>query len=449
MELLMLLIATIFLLVAHQCTSLSFKHKIVRSEETGAYYLLVSNGVRRHIPDDTTLKIILADTMNFERGGIAAISEEILSYFALDRSTPSLHMSNPFPDEKMRVFIQHFEIVEYPWFWTDSYKLPGLFNPAFVQWQGGPLVAWRGGPIATTHLKFGWLSEDYSRLEENREYLGLSAAQDHIVKGMVFNHTQEDPRMLVMSDGRLMVCYIGCIDDCPPDTFNTSVIYFYASVNPNTNKIVFGPSILLDYASWEKPDEMHYYHGQRTVKQKNWVPFEYNKTLHFVHTFYPMQVVKVIGHDYNNFGRMELVIKQTEMLPLPWKRAYGWPIRGGTPAILVRGVYLSLFHAVVKKSNYRERHTYVMGAVTFCPHPPFNLLSMSAVPIAKQMLYDGRWAAPDIFYVVFPAGIHLTDDGNYLWVTLGHQDGDGYMIKLEVEGLFNSMHTFGTCAAQM
>ncbi len=60
----------------------------------------------------------------------------------------------------------------------------------------------------------------------------------------------------------------------------------------------------------------------------------------------------------------------------------------GTPAILVNDVYLALFHtkAYVQKPYYNI-YSYFMGAITFCPHPPFNLHSMSSQPIAHEDWY--------------------------------------------------------------
>lgn len=49
--------------------------------------------------------------------------------------------------------------------------------------------------------------------------------------------------------------------------------------------------------------------------------------------------------------------------------------------------------------------TYLMGAITFCPHPPFNIHAITYQPIVNQSFYDGPWIWPSLDFGVYPSGI--------------------------------------------
>lgn len=419
------------------------KHRIVESEETGTFYLIQSNAIRKHIPDSYTLQLLLGDTLRVdEEQQVTKVSENLLEFFQYEKM-PSLLVENDYPDEKIRAFVQHFEIVDYPFYWTDTHIIKGYFNSAIIRWHNASLIAYRGGRKTRTQLSFSWMSDDFKTVDLDREYLGLMGrGQGALVKKSgAFDHSEEDPRMLVLSNNRLMVSYISCLNDCPDYYFNTTITFFTMNLNKQTNQIEFGKSIYLDYSSWQAPEEYTYVQGIRTVKQKNWVPFEYNGAIHFIHTFYPLQVLEVIGRDANGFGIMKYVVKDTDLYAIPWKKSFGWPIRGGTAAIKVRGVYLTIFHAV----TVLDKLVYTMGALTFCAEPPFNILSMSKVPITKSLLYDGEWANSGVYYVVFPCGIQLSEDEQLLYISLGHNDRDTMVLKFEVDALLESLSPIAEC----
>lgn len=54
-------------------------------------------------------------------------------------------------------------------------------------------------------------------------------------------------------------------------------------------------------------------------------------------------------------------------------------------------MYLAFFHTRSIIQAGSKRFTYFMGAMTFCPEPPFHVHSMSQYPILETNMYDGPW----------------------------------------------------------
>lgn len=440
------------------------KNMIVKVNETGALYLLQSTGIRQRVPDAHTLNAVLLgaieqrhsqkqehhnqtrlskdDHIRLKREAmenVPTVPEKVLTIFE-EKPMPSLVPKDKYPDEAMRVFIQYFEIVNYPHYWIDTKLFRNYFNGAVVRWQNATLLCYRGGPSYYSHLRFSWMSDDFSSVDLEREYLGIRG-RDETKYVREATHTQEDPRMLVLSNGTLVVMYVACRGDCGP-IFNTTIAYTMLTFNKTSGKVDFSDSVYLDVEPYMKPSDHHYVNGKASIKQKNWVPFEYNHTLYFATHLYPMQVVEVIGKDSNNIGQLLWLTQVAVAPPIPWHRKFGLPIRGGTAAILVRGVYLAFFHTT---SAALGKLTYFMGAMTFCAQPPFNLLSISNVPIAKTFLYDGKWTNGGVYYVIFPQGIQLSEDNEHVFLSLGHNDVDMYVLKFRLNELLESLEEVSKC----
>jgi hypothetical protein len=103
-------------------------------------------------------------------------------------------------------------------------------------------------------------------------------------------------------------------------------------------------------------------------------------------------------------------------------------IRGGTPPVLVDGLYWTFFHSSVPwVSRFRR---YYMGAVAFEAEPPFTPLLITHEPLLTGNQND-RWA-PGKPLVVFPCGARIKDDKWLItygindlssgWVEIPHED---------------------------
>jgi hypothetical protein len=241
--------------------------------------------------------------------------------------------------------------------------------------------------------------------------------------------------------------------------------------NDPNGHVLFGPPWRL------YPPEWPAYSG----KEKNWSPFVHNSTnVYFIKSINPLVVCGVREYDaiVRDAANETLHVVEGEperaastfvvsaAPPVPFTIDWGHGhMRGGSPAVLVNdSYYLSFFHTATRLigSGYT---TYFMGAYAFSRDPPFHLLAVSRYPIIDDALYLGPWNTrfPNrrIDYVVrylslsllplrhlsltvlsalrqvFP--MHFDLRGDWVHVTIGHQDAHGWLLTLPLEGLLWSM----------
>ena len=147
--------------------------------------------------------------------------------------------------------------------------------------------------------------------------------------------------------------------------------FFTIAKNDSVGNSDIGPIVELRYSKYG-------------AHQKSWVMLLFDSELYFFQNINPLRVLKYTGVDKNNSTANLDEIYEGEYVNLPWKKIYGDNLRGGTPAILVNNVYLSFFHSVVRFQEPFTQHTYFMGAISFCPRPPFHVHSTSEHPIVQE-----------------------------------------------------------------
>ena len=402
---------------------------VVRSNSTNKIYLLLlDKKVKRIIPDNETVQFF-----EYNPHSLTEVDETYLDTFKNRSPVISLLTSRRnTPDERMRNYIHTIKAVHEPTFWKDEYFLDGLGNPSitFVGKKKEFLLSWRIFDDKT--LKFGWL-----KLGDNRTYsnysmstdLGLGPDNDFLVQKQDFNYDQQDPRLLIENETTIVISYSIFLGSRPNGLFKQSMV----RLRIDEEKAIFSKSSLLESTELFK-NEQH---------QKNWIPFIYEKRLLFVQSICPFHVIELVNEE-NIRPEVKSVVKNNTT-DLPWKGWHGWPLRGGTPAILVRGVYLSFFHVIFMFQFPYKMRTYFMGALTFCPTPPFPFHSMSSHPIIREALYQGPWINIKMDYVVFPTGITLDPDGKHLWLSFGWQDKHGWLVKMEIDELLSSLTIISEC----
>jgi hypothetical protein len=195
----------------------------------------------------------------------------------------------------------------------------------------------------------------------------------------------------------------------------------------------------------------------REVHAKNFIPFLYNDHIHLISSFSPMIVLRLDTQTEGGHGLVTVVtseVPKTDDAPhvysLPWLEEYGAHIRGGTPLVPVPGhdYFLTFFHTRVHGPacesvflslyyywatifwSFVFRLTvlfvrivkqirrvvgvdhYFMGAMTICPHPPFEIKHMSRYPLVPDPLWctlDARTKLiADFFMSYIRAAIYLT-----------------------------------------
>lgn len=173
----------------------------------------------------------------------------------------------------------------------------------------------------------------------------------------------------------------------------------------------------------------------KNTHQKNWSPFLYNKTVHFVQSINPLVVMQMSWDSSSE----QAVVKDFSSSPhvhLKWRHG---ELRGGTNAIFVGDRYLSFFHSVGYFPN-NPMKTYVMGGYTFSAEPPFRLLEYSLVPITHEMFLTGPWDPlknRGIDYCFFPMSFYLED--NVIVLSFGFNDKYGFLAKMELSQVMRSL----------
>ncbi len=140
--------------------------------------------------------------------------------------------------------------------------------------------------------------------------------------------------------------------------------------------------------------------------QKNWVIFFHDGKLHLLYKSRPWVIFRFGQTWSENESFMD-------------NEGVSWPfgdIRGGTPPVLVDGLYWTFFHSSLPwKGNYRR---YFAGAVAFESQPPFKPVLITKEPIlagSQNDIWEQRKPP-----CVFPCG-SVIRNGTWL-VTMGVND---------------------------
>lgn len=162
-------------------------------------------------------------------------------------------------------------------------------------------------------------------------------------------------------------------------------------------------------------------------QEKNWSPFEYNGELHFIYKITPHVIMKL-----SDAAQKEIQLihnEETFHVPKFWR--WGEP-RGGTPAILVDGEYLTFFHSSFRA---KDKLIYVMGAYTFESKPPFNIKKFSRFPIIFKNCYSAplKNTADQNKRVIFPTGLIRMNDKLYLFC--GENDCAIRVLEIDTQSL--------------
>jgi predicted GH43/DUF377 family glycosyl hydrolase len=216
----------------------------------------------------------------------------------------------------------------------------------------------------------------------------------------------------------------------------------YLIYNDNTTVINPTDKQRRDMYLTELVQKDDHFHAGKTVKlthkdkysttkwQKNWVPFEWNKTLLVAYSINPHEIL----YPDLSTGESESIFETT--FPGNW---WMWGhLRGGTPALSVDGEYLAFFHSAIptvsSSTDGKVMHHYYMGAYTFSAHPPFNITKVSPFPIVARGFYT-KSTTPK--RVIFPGGFVV--DGPYIHIAYGKDDHEVWILTLDKAKLLKSL----------
>lgn len=289
------------------------------------------------------------------------------------------------------------------------------FNPSFIKTEDGYLLTFRHLPDPLQP----WLSNIYIvKLDDSFEEVSVPQVLDtRRYNKLGIPSQSEDARIFAFNES-IYIIYNDNIEQINPSLLQRRDIYI-AEVLEEGNKFVLSKPIKLYHSI--------FYNTQSW--QKNWSPFVYNDSLLFIYSLRPHEVIHA---DLNSGICVEL--KKTPSL-FTWNM--GDP-RGGTPALLVDGEFLTFFHSQIftKSSVSKEiaRHHYFMGAYTFSAEPPFMITRYTPSPIIGKKFYTESTADKR---VIFPGGFIVAEP--YIYLVYGKDDREIWIAVIDKKELYAFM----------
>jgi predicted GH43/DUF377 family glycosyl hydrolase len=293
-------------------------------------------------------------------------------------------------------------------------EFPCIWNPSLIKSKEGFLFTFRYC-LAPTRP---WIS-----------YVGcvmLNDSLEPISKPQLLNTREPgDPTSSQAEDARVFVC-------------NGQAYLLYNDnieiENPKAEhrRDMFIAKILYQQGHFKLSKPIKLYHPEKYRQsrvQKNWVPFDWKGNILFAYSINPHEVL------YPNLITGECYSVSEVPFGTYWRWGH-W--RGGTPALLVDGDYLSFFHSSTIKSSEASNgvvmYHYYMGAYTFASEPPFDVIATSTSPIIGNGFYthsgyDKR--------VIFPGGFALV--GPTIYVAYGKDDGEAWIAIIDKVKLKKSL----------
>ena len=304
---------------------------------------------------------------------------------------------------------------------TKRIEIPGFpyaFNPAIVRWQGRLLMSFRVIPERkqsfNSEIGLVWLNEEFDPIS-TPQLLSLRE-EDSTVPCRA-----EDARLIVVGE-KLYIVY----DDNEEEKISKGGFRIYVS------ELIYDSE---HFIARNVEGLFHFEGESKERREKSWVPFNYHGNLLLAYSILPHRIF---------FPRLDgsghcLTIEETRG-DIQWD--FG-ELRGGTPGILDGWEYLAFFHSTKKMatihSNGKPTLHYFLGAYTFSSSPPFEITQISPEPIVGENFYHGIPYTPYWHPVqaIFPCG-YISDE-NYIWIAYGRQDHECWIVKLEKNGLLQSL----------
>jgi predicted GH43/DUF377 family glycosyl hydrolase len=300
---------------------------------------------------------------------------------------------------------------------------PKAFNPSLIPYEEGYLLSFRVRsrfiPLLRRHLS---QEEKKSTSRKDDSFIGVvkldknlkvSAATVQLLNLFSYaseiSSTAEDARLLKI-ENRIFIFF----NDLPPAyTKGGFAMYFGELVEEGGRFVLKEPAKLLKYA-------------QAIPIEKNWTPFISDGKLYLIYSDQPRTILEV---DWNTGHCTEVVRSR-----LDWNWNWG-QIRGGTPACLVEGKFVTVFHSniFVKSLKQSNQRNYVMGMYTFDEKPPFTVRQMTAHPLGRLVDYTEE----NDRKVIFPGGLIIAED--VIYVAWGKNDKQVFITTFNKKVLLESL----------
>lgn len=380
-------------------------------------YWLLFKDTHREIPDKETVS-----ALDFNPDNVAVIAFSELNTKTLrtppvpliknDRSNPDAIMALELA--KIRSIVPKSLPYEF------NMVCDGCKNPAVLKWHGQLISISEYVRIRGDVLHIFWVNSTTEPLKQS-DLFGISTQPNDNVAGITIPGT--DARILVNhKNNNLIIAYF--------PRFRMPLRVGYAELTVTSSGQI----------GWTNMYDAIIPHEQDFPKEKNWAPFYHNDSLLFVQTVNPFHVNSVAETEVDGKKYLQATTVSKEPAEIHW--AYG-QLRGGTNPVRLHDRYIAFFHSIGNLgSGYK---TYFFGAYSFSLHPPFKILSYSPVPIVDDLMYTGPWynyRGILYDYAAYPMALYLEKKG-VLHLSFGHNDIRGYVCRINVQDLLDSMVPVG------
>ena len=174
--------------------------------------------------------------------------------------------------------------------------------------------------------------------------------------------------------------------------------------------------------------------------EKNWTPFEYPEksgNLYYIYSTSPHKILEI--NNSNGLLSAKNISNSSNDIDQVWQKNTWGEIRGGTPARLVDGVYITFFHSWKLFPDFKSLF-YVMGAYIFEAKPPFKILAITPNPIFFQDVYSSPRRL-SYLNTLYPAGFVVEKQGKetLLHVSCGENDTSIRIVTINKDALLRSM----------
>lgn len=304
---------------------------------------------------------------------------------------------------------------------TKQIQIPGYpiaFNPSLIRWRGQLLMSFRIIPDRRrkydSEIGLVFLNEDFKPISDPQ----LLSLRDEYTTAPC---RAEDARLLTIGD-RLFAIY----DDNTEEKLSKGGFRLYvAELFFDGEHFIAG-----------NVERLSYYEGEtRDLREKAWVPFEYQGALLLAYSLLPH---KIFCPRLDGSETCDTIALSTSLID--WRLG---TLRGGTPGFIDNDRYLAFFHSskemATAHSNGQKILHYFIGAYTFSKEPPFQITSISPEPIVGKGFYNG--AVYNHYFkpirCVFPCGYIF--DGPFLWLAYGRDDHECWVAKIDKQKLLESL----------
>jgi predicted GH43/DUF377 family glycosyl hydrolase len=327
----------------------------------------------------------------------------------------------------MNLFLSSFLVLLCSWVYGNSpvvtatkriplEQFPRAHNPSIFKFEQGYLLIFRyipdlGGEHWISYIGVALLNEQFDLISEPK----LLTTR---IPNSKTPSQAEDARIFSYR-GRLFLIYNDNVDVTFPNYWSDRRDMFMAELLYKNGNFTLAPPLKLIY-------DAKY---QSQLWQKNWVPFEHNKSLFFIYSTNPHEIILanlINGSCYHCYDTWT---------PLKW--SWG-SLRGSTPPQLMDGEHLAFFHSsqfTASESSWgMEMWHYFMGAYTFSAKPPFEMNKITPAPLMHENFYT-----PSTYNkrVVFPGGFVIS--GSNIYVAYGKDDCEVWIATIDKAALKESM----------